>query len=289
MTTTHHRYAVVHGHRLFYREAGPPDAPALVLLHGFPASSFMFRDLIPRLADRWHVVAPDLLGFGDSDAPAGFAYSFDALADLTRGLLAQLGLRRYALYVHDYGAPIGWRLALADPPSITAVISQNGNAYEEGFVPAFLELNRAFWAARTSETEAPFRQALTLDFTRNQYLAGVPDETLVDPVTWRNDYALLSRPGMDLVHLRLFEDYATNVRLYPDVHRYFRERQVPLLAVWGRSDPMFGPEGAHAFTTDLPAAEVHLLDGGHFLLESALEECVPLIRKFLSENAVSDR
>jgi pimeloyl-ACP methyl ester carboxylesterase len=285
MTETHHRYATVRGHRLFYREAGPPGAPDLVLLHGFPASSFMFRNLIPQLADRWHVVAPDMLGFGDSDAPAlaDFAYSFDAVADLTRGLLAQIGLSRYAMYVHDYGAPVGWRLALADPAAITAVISQNGNAYEEGFVPEFLKLNQDYWNERTPETEAPFRQALTLEFTRQQYLTGGPDESLVDPVTWRNDYALLARPGMDQVHMKLFEDYATNAQLYPAVHRYFRERQVPLLAVWGRTDPMFGPQGALAFTADLPTAEVHLLDGGHFLLESALDECVPLIRKFLAE------
>ncbi|GLY02455.1 alpha/beta hydrolase [Actinoplanes sp. NBRC 101535] len=282
---THHRYADIQGHRLFYREAGPSGAPTVVLLHGFPASSSMFRHLIPELADRWHVIAPDLLGFGESDAPAvdEFDYSFDALADLTRRLLDHLGVRRYAIYVQDYGAPIGWRLALAEPAAITAVISQNGNAYEEGFVPEFLQLNRNLWDAPGPATEAPLRQALALDFTRHQYLAGVTDPTLVDPGTWRNDYALLSRPGMDLVHMQLFRDYATNVKLYPEVQRWFREWQVPLLAVWGQGDPMFRPRGAYSFTSDLPAAEIHLLEGGHFLLESALGECVPLIRKFLAE------
>ncbi|MFD7307787.1 alpha/beta fold hydrolase [Promicromonospora sp. NPDC059942] len=282
--TTHHRYALVEGRRLFYREAGPPDAPTLVLLHGFPSSSFMFRDLIPRLADRWHLVAPDLLGFGLSDAPPAdeFAYSFDALADLTAGLLDQLGVRRYAVYVQDYGAPVGWRLALRDPTAVTAVISQNGNAYEKGLQPEFFSAVRAFWERETPETEAGVRQALTLDLTRFQYLTGVADETLVDPVTWTLDHALLSRPGNDLVQIALFRDYATNPPLYPEVQRWFRDSQVPLLAVWGEGDPVFGPDGARAFTADLPAAQVHLLDGGHFLLESALDEVVPLVRAFLT-------
>ncbi|BCY07242.1 alpha/beta fold hydrolase [Actinoplanes sp. L3-i22] len=286
MARIHHQYAEVGGHRLFYREAGPADAPTLVLLHGFPASSFMFRNLIPALADRWHLIAPDLLGFGQSDAPpaAAFDYTFDSLAALTRGLLAQLGVDRYAMYVQDLGAPIGWRLALADPGSVTAVISQNGNAYEEGFRPAFFEPLRHYWDARTAETEAAVRPALTLEFTRQQYLTGVADASLVDPSTWWHDYELLSRPGNDLIQLQLMRDYATNPPLYPAVHRYFREHQVPLLAVWGRDDPIFAPAGALAFTADLPTAEVHLLDGGHFLLESALEETVPLIRRFLIES-----
>ncbi|MFJ3403844.1 alpha/beta fold hydrolase [Promicromonospora sp. NPDC090134] len=282
--STHHRYAVVGGQRLFYREAGPPDAPALVLLHGFPSSSFMFRGLIPRLADRWHLVAPDLLGFGLSDAPpvSEFTYTFDTLADLTARLLDQLGIHSYAVYVQDYGAPIGWRLAIRDPSAITAVISQNGNAYVEGLQTEFISTAQAYWYEQTPENEAGARQALTLDLTRWQYLTGVADETLVDPTTWTYDFALLSRPGNDLVQLALFQDYGTNPRLYPEVQRWFRESQVPLLAVWGRDDPIFGPDGARAFTTDLPAAHVHLLDGGHFLLESALDETVPLIRSFLS-------
>ncbi|MFI5934055.1 alpha/beta fold hydrolase [Actinoplanes sp. NPDC051494] len=286
MTEIHHRYAVVRGHRLFYREAGPASAPTLVLLHGFPTSSHMFRNLIPLLADRWRVIAPDHLGFGESDAPPAseFDYTFDALTDLTADLLHQLGVPRYALYVQDYGAPIGWRLALRDPAAVTAVISQSGNAYEEGFVPAFFDGAREYWKDQNPETEAGARQALTEEFTRWQYLTGVADETLVDPGTWRHDHALLSRPGNDLVQLRLMRDYGTNPPLYPRVHAYFREHQVPLLAVWGRNDPIFGPAGALAFAGDLPTAEIHLLDGGHFLLESALTQTTALIRTFLIAN-----
>jgi pimeloyl-ACP methyl ester carboxylesterase len=281
---TRYRYATVRGRRLFYREAGPAGAPVLVLLHGFPASSFMFRELIPRLADRWRLIAPDHLGFGHSDAPpvTEFEYTFDALAELTEGLLGELGVDRYAMYVQDYGAPIGWRLALRAPARISGVISQNGNAYEEGFRPDFFAAVRAFWSGRDTGSA---RQMLSLDAVRAQYLTGVPDESMVDPDTWAHDFALLSRPGNDLIQMRLNLDYATNLPLYPRVHEYFRERQVPLLAVWGKGDPMFGPEGALAFTRDLPQAEVHLLDGGHFLLESALDEVVPLIRKFLELTA----
>ncbi|SNY26137.1 alpha/beta fold hydrolase [Paractinoplanes atraurantiacus] len=284
MTQVHYRYATVEGRRLFYREAGPAGAPVLVLLHGFPSSSFMFRNLIPALADRWRVIAPDHLGFGHSDAPpvTGFDYTFDALTDLTAGLLQQLGVNRYALYVQDYGAPIGWRLALRDPAAVTAIISQNGNVYDEGFQPDFMAPQLAYWKEQTPETEAGVRPALSLEATRWQYLTGAADESLVDPDTWAHDYALLSRPGNDLIQLKLFLDYATNPPLYPLVHKYFRESQVPLLAVWGRNDPVFAPGGALAFTNDLPKAEVHLLDGGHFLLESALDEVVPLIRRFLS-------
>lgn len=286
MAEIHHRYADVRGRRLFYREAGPADAPTLVLLHGFPTSSSMFRNLIPLLADRWHLIAPDHLGYGHSDAPpvTEFDYTFDALTDLTQDLLGQLGVDRYAMYVQDYGAPIGWRLALRDPAAVTAVISQSGNAYEEGFVASFWKAVRDYWNEQTPETEAGARQALTSEVTRWQYLNGVTDETLVDPGTWQRDYALLSRPGNDLVQLKLFLDYATNPPLYPAVHRWFRESQVPLLAVWGRGDEIFGPEGALAFTGDLPNAEIHLLDGGHFLLESALDEAAALIRTFLTAN-----
>jgi pimeloyl-ACP methyl ester carboxylesterase len=283
MTEIFYRHAEVRGHRLFYREAGPLEAPVLVLLHGFPTSSFMFRNLIPQLADRWRLIAPDLLGFGHSDAPpAGeFDYTFDALADLTRDLLAGLGVERYAMYVQDYGAPIGWRLALRDPAAVTAIVSQNGNAYEQGFQPAFFEGVRAYWKEQNAQTEAAIRQALTLELTRWQYLTGVADQTRVDPDTWAHDYALLARPGNDLIQLSLLLDYATNVPLYPAVHAYFRDTQVPLLAVWGSGDPIFGPEGAHAFAGDLPTAEIHLIEGGHFLLESALDDVVPLIRTFL--------
>lgn len=283
MPAVHHRYATVEGHRLFYREAGDVGKPALLLLHGFPTSSHMFRHLVPALADRYHVIATDHLGFGFSDAPAvtEFDYTFEALTDLTAGLLRNLGLDRYAIYLQDYGAPIGWRLALRQPSAVTAIISQNGNGYDAGFVESFWKTVWAYQANPTAETEAPIRQFLTLDATRWQYVTGVADETLVDPECWHHDFALLSRPGNDLVQLKLFRDYATNAAMYPRVHEYFRTTGVPLLAVWGRGDEIFGPAGAEAFADDLPDAQIHLLDGGHFLLESALDEVTGLIRNFL--------
>ncbi|MFL6073800.1 MAG: alpha/beta fold hydrolase [Mycobacteriales bacterium] len=283
MTAVHHRCATVRGRQLFYREAGPTGAPAVVLLHGFPTSSFMFRGLIPLLADRYHVIAPDHLGFGLSDAPPAdeFEYTFDALADLTGALLDQLGITRYALYVQDYGAPVGWRLALADPAAVTAIISQNGNGYEAGFVAEFWEPVREFWQDRNPRTEAAVRQALTLEAIRWQYLHGVPDESVVSPDTWHHDHALVSRPGNDLIQLRLFADYATNLPLYPKLHAYLRDSRVPVLAVWGRNDEIFGPAGALAFADDAPGAEIHLLDGGHFLLESHLDAVAGHLRDFL--------
>jgi pimeloyl-ACP methyl ester carboxylesterase len=279
----HHRYATVQGRRLFYREAGPADAPAIVLLHGFPTSSFMFRGLIPALADRYHVIAPDHLGFGLSDAPptGEFDYTFDALAGLTAGLLEHLGVTRYAIYVHDYGAPIGWRLALADPQAITAIITQNGNGYDAGFVDEFWKTVWDYQGEQTPETEGKIRTALTLEGIRWQYLTGVPDESLVSPDTWHHDFALVSRPGNDAIQLALFRDYATNPPLYPALHEYLRRDLPPILAVWGRGDEIFGPDGARAFAGDVPNAEIHLLDGGHFLLESAGDQVAELIRDFM--------
>ncbi|MEU4680316.1 alpha/beta fold hydrolase [Micromonospora sp. NPDC023737] len=286
--SVHHRYATVRGQRLFYREAGPADGPTIVLLHGFPTSSFMFRNLIPALADRYRVIAPDHLGFGLSAAPPAdeFDYTFDALADLTAGLLDRLEVRRYAMYVQDYGAPIGWRLALADPDAITAIISQNGNGYDAGFIPAFWQTVWSYHRAQTPETEADVRGALTLETTRWQYLTGVPDETLISPDTWQHDFALLSRPGNDAIQLALFRDYATNPPLYPALHEYLRHNRPPVLAVWGRNDPIFGPDGARAFASDVPDAEIHLLDGGHFLLESAGTEVAELIRDFMARATI---
>lgn len=288
MADVHHRYATVDGHRLFYREAGDPSAPHLVLLHGYPTSSYMFRHLVPALADRYHVIAPDHLGFGLSDAPGvgQFDYTFDALTELTAGLLDQLGVDRYAIYVQDYGAPIGWRLALADPAAITAIITQNGNGYDAGFVESFWKPVWDYHHAQTPETEAPVREALSLEAIRWQYVTGVADETLVDPETWHHDHALVSRPGNDEVQLKLFLDYATNPPLYPRLHEYFRASGVPLLAVWGRGDEIFGPDGARAFADDLPDAEIHLLDGGHFLLESAFDEAATLIGDFLDRRVL---
>jgi len=285
MPAVQHRYLTVDGHRLFFREAGDPDAPAVILLHGFPTSSYMFRDLVPALADRYHVIAPDHLGFGLSDAPSveQFDYTFDALTALTQGLLRALKVDRYAIYVQDYGAPIGWRLALDDPAAITAIISQSGNAYDAGFVASFWKTVIAYQTEQTIETDSAVRQFLTLEATRWQYVTGVPDETLVNPESWYHDYALISRPGNDEVQLKLFRDYASNSPLYPRVHDYFRKTQVPLLAAWGRGDEIFGPAGAAAFADDLPDAEIHLLDGGHFLLESALDDAVRLVRSFLAK------
>jgi pimeloyl-ACP methyl ester carboxylesterase len=283
MTVVHHRYATVQGRRLFYREAGPADAPVIVLLHGFPTSSFMFRGLIPALADRYHVIAPDHLGFGLSDAPPAdeFDYTFDALTGLTAGLLEHLGVTRYAMYVQDYGAPIGWRLALADPQAITAIITQNGNGYDAGFVDDFWKTVWDYQREQTPETEGGIRFALTLEAIRWQYLTGVPDESLVSPDTWHHDFALVSRPGNDAIQLALFRDYATNPPLYPALHEYLRRDLPPVLAVWGGGDEIFGPDGARAFAEDVPNAEIHLLDGGHFLLESAGDQVAELIRDFM--------
>lgn len=278
-----HRYATVDGHRLFYREAGREEAPAIVLLHGFPTSSYMFRNLIERLADDYRVIAPDHLGFGYSDMPlvSEFDYTFDALADLTRGLLDQLGLSRYAIYVQDYGAPIGWRLALNRPGSITAIVTQSGNGYDEGFVEDFWTTVWDYQRAQTAESEAAIRTALDVEAIKWQYLTGAPDEAVVSPDTWTLDSALLSRPGNDEIQLKLFRDYATNAPMYPALHEYLRSSGVPVLAVWGRNDPIFGPDGARAFERDARNAEIHLLDGGHFLLETAGEHVAELIKAFL--------
>ncbi|MGW7426735.1 alpha/beta fold hydrolase [Streptomyces sp. NPDC054813] len=280
----HHRTATVDGLDVFYREAGDPQAPVVVLLHGFPTSSHMFRNLIPALADRYRVVAPDHIGFGQSAMPGldDFPYTFDALTDVTAGLLEQLGVDRFAMYVQDYGAPIGWRLALRNPDRVTAIVTQNGNAYEEGFVKPFWDGVFAYAEAPGPKTEAPMRGALTLEITRWQYLNGVADPSLVSPDNWVHDQALLDRPGNDEIQLKLFRDYPANVDLYPRVHRYFSDSQVPLLAVWGANDEIFGPDGARAFAHDLPDAEIHLLDSGHFALESHLETITEHTRDFLA-------
>jgi pimeloyl-ACP methyl ester carboxylesterase len=286
MTAVHHRYATVEGRRLFYREAGPADAPVIVLLHGFPTSSYMFRELVPALAVRYRVIAPDHLGFGLSDAPGvdEFDYTFDALTELTAGLLAQLGVTRYAIYVQDYGAPIGWRLALADPKAVTAIVTQNGNGYEAGFVESFWQTMWDYHREQTPETTAGLRGALTREAIRWQYLTGEPDESLVSPEAWEHDYALVSRPDNDEVQLKLFLDYRTNPPLYPALHEYLRAERPPVLAVWGRGDEIFGPDGARAFAEDVPDAEIHLLDGGHFLLESSVDQVAELMLGFLDRS-----
>lgn len=285
MSVVHHLYAKVDGQRLFYREAGREDSPAIVLLHGFPTSSFMFRNLIPEL-DGYRVIAPDHLGFGLSDAPSAeeFDYSFDALADLTQGLLEQLGVDRYAIYVQDYGAPIGWRLAVRNPDAVVAVITQNGNGYDDGFVASGWQGVWNYQHEQTPENEAALRGAFTLDAVRDQYVTGVSDESVVSPDTWTLDHAFLSRPGSAEAQLRLFLDYATNPPLYPALHQWLRSKQVPVLATWGKYDPFFGPDGARAFARDTQNAEIHLLEGGHFLLESAGDQVAALIRDFLARH-----
>jgi pimeloyl-ACP methyl ester carboxylesterase len=284
-----YQYAIVDDNRVFYREAGPKDAPAILLLHGFPTSSHMFRDLMPALADRYHVVAPDLPGFGFSDAPDSkqFRYTFDHLADLIGRFVATIGLGRYAIYVFDYGAPVGFRLALRDPERITAIITQNGNAYEEGLSEGWNPIQK-YWKQPTGQNRAALRAFLTPEATKWQYLHGVHDETLVAPEAYVLDSALLARSGNDEIQLDLFLDYATNVALYPKFQEYFRTAKPPLLAVWGKNDPFFLPQGAEAFKRDNPAAEVHVYDTGHFALETHYREIGATIVDFLDRNLKSN-
>jgi pimeloyl-ACP methyl ester carboxylesterase len=278
-----YRTVTVDGHRVFYRDAGEPTHPALLLLHGFPSSSHMFRNLIPLLADRYHIVAPDLPGFGFSDAPdrAAFDYTFDNLARVIEGFIDQVGLERYAIYVFDYGAPVGFRLALARPERVTAIISQNGNAYEEGLSAGWTPI-RKYWQEASAANRDAIREFLTPEATKWQYVHGVSDETLVAPESYALDNALLARPGNDEIQLDLFLDYASNIALYPRFHDYFRTKRPPFLAVWGKHDPFFLPPGAEAFKRDIPDAVVRFFDTGHFALETHVEEIAAAIRDFLA-------
>jgi len=279
--TTYHR-ASVDGLQVFYREAGEPAAPAVLLLHGFPTSSHMFRDLIPALADRYRVVAPDLPGFGFSAAPdrRAFGYTFDNLARVIDRFTETVGLTRYAIYIFDYGAPVGLRLALAHPERITAIITQNGNAYEEGLSSGWNPIQR-YWREPTEANREALRDFLGPEATKGQYMHGVADATLVAPESYTLDSALLARPGNDEIQLDLFLDYASNVALYPKFQQYFRVNRPPVLAVWGRNDPFFLPAGAEAFRRDNPQAEVHFVDTGHFALETHVREIAATIRDFL--------
>ena len=279
---TRYKHAIVDGSKIFYREAGLKDSPTILLLHGFPTSSHMFRNLIPALADRFHVVAPDLPGFGFSDAPdrGRFRYTFENLSKVIDRFTETIGLERYAIYIFDYGAPVGLRLALAHPERITAIISQNGNAYEEGLSQGWNPIQK-YWKEPTAQNRAALREFLTPEATRAQYVYGVQDETLVAPEGYTLDSALLARPGNDEIQLDLFLDYASNVALYPKFQEYFRTKQPPLLAVWGKSDPFFLPPGAEAFKRDIPSAEVHFYDTGHFALETHHREIAAAIRDFL--------
>ncbi|WP_329621022.1 alpha/beta hydrolase [Streptomyces sp. NBC_01255] len=285
----HHRTATVRGHEIAYREAGPADAPVLLLLHGFPTSSHMFRDLIPLLADDYRLIAPDHLGFGRSAAPsaADFDYTFAELAALTDEFTQTLGLDRYALYIQDYGSPIGLRLALAHPERVTAIISQNGNAYDEGLGAEAWAPVLALIENRTPETEEPVRGIRSLDGIKWQYETGVPAEyrDLLSPDAWHHDATLMAREGQDEIQLGLIADYGSNFALYPAFQEYFRTSRVPLLAVWGEGDQVFVPAGAEAFRRDLPDAEIHLLPTGHFALETHAPAIAGLIGDFLKRRA----
>lgn len=254
---------------VFYREAGDPGRPTIVLLHGFPTSSQMFRELIPLLADRFHVIAPDYPGFGYSSAPdeTQFAYTFEHLAEVMEGFLDALGVQRTLLYMQDYGGPVGFRLALRRPERVAGLVIQNANAYEEGLSAMVKDTSIPFWKARTPETEKPMRELLTLPMTKLQYLAGAQRPEAVNPDAWMLTQALLDRPGMDRIQLALLHDYRTNPPLYPAWQRYLRERQPRTLIVWGKGDPIFIAPGAEAYLRDLPKARLVWLNGGHFALE----------------------
>jgi len=272
----------IDGNQVFYREAGSKTNPTLLLLHGFPTSSHMFRNLIPALAATYHVVAPDLPGFGFSDAPnrATFRYTFENLAKVIGRFTEVVGLDRFAIYIFDYGAPVGLRLALAHPEKITAIISQNGNAYEEGLSEGWNPIQK-YWQEPTAENRDALRNFLMPEATKWQYTHGVPDESLVAPESYALDSALLARPGNDEIQLDLFLDYASNVALYPKFQEYFRTKRPPLLAVWGKNDPFFLPPGAEAYKRDIPDAEVHVLDTGHFALETHFQAIADRIQDFL--------
>jgi pimeloyl-ACP methyl ester carboxylesterase len=282
MTPIAYRTIRVDGLKVFYRESGPSDAPKLLLLHGFPSAGHMFRDLIPQLADRLHVIAPDLLGFGQSDMPKhdAFAYTFETLTDVIEGFTAAVAFDRYALYVFDYGAPIGFRLAVRRPDRVTAIVTQNGNAYEEGLSDGWNPI-RAYWREPSQANRDAIRSLIQPETTVWQYTHGVADPSSVSPDGYTLDNHYLARQGADEIQLDLFLDYASNVELYPQFQEYFRTHQPPLLAIWGRNDPFFLPAGAHAFKADVPSADVRLLDTGHFALETHAVEIADAIRGFL--------
>jgi pimeloyl-ACP methyl ester carboxylesterase len=287
--TSIHRVAA-DGVTVFYREAGAPDAPVVLLLHGFPASSFQYRELIPLLADRYRVIAPDLPGFGFTDVPQErlYKYSFDGLAHTVLAFTDALQLSRYALYVFDYGAPTGFRLAMAHPERVTAIVSQNGNAYEEGLGDAWAPIRR-YWGEPTSENREIVRKALSPEGLRWQYTVGVPNPDVIAPEGYTLDAAMIARPGNMDIQLDLFLDYTNNVKLYPSFQEYFRKAKPPLLAIWGKHDPFFMPAGAEAFRRDNPNATVQLLDTGHFALETHVEEIASAMRGFLKHDVISMR
>jgi len=272
--------------KIFYREAGPKDAPTIVLLHGFPSSSHMFRELIPRLSDKFHVLAPDYPGFGYSDAPSPeqYAYTFDHLADTVDHFLDQKGVTKYSIYIQDYGSPVGFRLATRHPERVQAIITQNGNAYDEGLSPFWAEFLYPYWKDPNPTNEAKVRQLLMLDATKLQYLQGFRHPDDVSPDSYLFDQAKLDRPGNDRIQLALFYDYRNNPPLYPAWHKYLHDKKPAVLVVWGKNDPVFAPAGAEAFLRDVPNAELRLLDSGHFALEEDGAEIAQIIRAFLAKN-----
>ena len=286
---TRYQNATVDGTKIFYREAGSATAPTILLLHGFPTSSHMYRNLIPALADRYHVIAPDLPGFGFSDSPdrKQFPYTFGNLAKVIDTFTQVIGLDRFAIYIFDYGAPVGLRLAVAHPERISAIISQNGNAYEQGLSQGWNPIQK-YWSEPTAENRAALREFLKPEATKWQYQHGVADPSLLAPETYELDSALLTRPGNDEIQLDLFLDYASNVALYPKFQKYFRTKQPPLLAVWGKNDPFFLPPGAEAFKRDNPSAEVRFYATGHFALETHHQEIAEAIRDFLGRKLTKE-
>jgi pimeloyl-ACP methyl ester carboxylesterase len=286
---THYRTADIDGVSIFYREAGPADAPVVLLLHGFPTSSHMFRNLIPALADRYHVIAPDYPGFGESAAPdhTKFAYTFAHYADLMDGLVDKHGAKKYAMYLMDYGAPVGYRMALKHPERVTALIIQNGNAYDEG-LKKFWDPIKAYWADPSKANREALSFLVEPETTKFQYTDGVSDVTRIDPDNWGHDQPLLDRPGNKDIQLDLFFDYGTNVPLYPKFQEFFRERQPPAIIVWGKNDTIFPADGAYPYKRDLPKVEFHLFDTGHFALEDKADEMIPLIHDFLDRNLAAN-
>jgi len=282
-----YRTVKIDGLDIFYREAGPKAAPTVLLLHGFPASSHMFRNLIPALADEYHVVAPDYPGFGQSSAPTvdKFEYTFDKLADVVEKFTEKVGLKTYALYVQDYGAPVGYRLAVKYPERVTGLVVQNGNAYVEGLDNEFWKPVKAYWKDRTEKNAEPLRKFLSLEATKWQYTHGARNVESVSPDAWAIDQSLLDRPGKADIQLALFHSYGSNPKLYPKWQEYFRKHQPPTLVVWGKNDAIFPPAGAEPYKRDLKTIEFHLLDTGHFALEEDGDKIAELMRAFLRKHA----
>ena len=286
MTRVRYRTQPVDGINIFYREAGSPSRPTIVLLHGYPSSSHMFRDLIPKLADRYHVVAADMPGYGYSDQPSvvNFDYTFDHLAEVMDHFLDSVGVTKYSIYIQDYGSPVGFRLLLKHPERIQAIITQNGNAYEEGLSPFWAESIEPYWKEKNLETEKKIRALLTLETTKFQYTQGFRNPEDVNPDSYTFDQMTLDRPGNDVIQLALFYDYQNNVKQYSQWHEAMRKAKTPVLAVWGKNDPIFLPAGAEAFKRDSPDAEIHFVDSGHFALEEDAEPIANYILAFLAKH-----